>query len=87
MVSLPVPQDAPAIRTGFSGPAAWEATREAIPVPGAGASLFAAHAEFVDDLDFAGYTPAQILALVTGEVADPVTLRQSPAGARRAHSS
>jgi hypothetical protein len=69
MVSLPVTEDTPVIRTDFTDPAAWEAARAAILAPGAQARLFAAHVEFVDDPGFAGWTPAQILALATDEVA------------------
>jgi hypothetical protein len=70
MVSLPMTGHTPVIRTDFSGPASWEAARAAILAPGAEAALFTAHVEFVDDPDLAGYTPAQILALVTDEFAD-----------------
>jgi hypothetical protein len=70
MISLPVTEYTPVIRTDFSGPAAWEAARAAILAPGADGALFTAHVEFVDDPGLAGYTPEQILALVTEELAD-----------------
>jgi hypothetical protein len=69
MVSLPVTEHTPVIRTDFSEPAAWEAARAAIVAPGAEAALFAAHVQFVDNPDLAGHTPEQILALVTDELA------------------
>lgn len=67
MVSLPMTGHTPVIRTDFSDPAAWEAARAAILAPGAEAALFTAYVEFVEDPDFAGYTPTQILALVSDE--------------------
>jgi hypothetical protein len=70
MVSLPMTGHTPVIRTDFSSPAAWEAARAAILAPGAEAAMFTAQVHFVDDPDFAGYTPARILALVTDEFAD-----------------
>jgi uncharacterized protein DUF6924 len=69
MVALSVTQDTPVIRTDVSDPAAWAAVRAAIVAPGAEAALFAAHVEFIDDPDLAGYSPEQILALVTDEFA------------------
>lgn len=69
MVSLPVTKDTPVVRTDFSDLTAWEAARAAILAPGAEAALFTAHVEFVDDPALAGYTPEQILALVTDEIA------------------
>jgi hypothetical protein len=69
MTSLPMTGNTPVIRTDFSDPAAWEAVRAAILAPGAEAELFTAHVTFVDDPDFAGYTPEQILALVNDEFA------------------
>jgi hypothetical protein len=70
MVTLPVTQDTPVIRTDRSDPAGWEAVRAAIVAPGAEAFLFAAHVEFVDDPGLAGYSPEQILALATDEFTD-----------------
>jgi Domain of unknown function (DUF6924) len=69
MVALQTADHTPVIRTGFSDPAAWAAVRAAILAPGAEAAMFAAQVTFVDDPDLAGYTPAQILALVTDEFA------------------
>jgi hypothetical protein len=69
MVALPITGHTPVIRTDFSDPAAWAAARAAILAPGAEAAMFAPDVEFVDDPGFSDYTPAQILALVTGEFA------------------
>jgi hypothetical protein len=69
MAALPATGQTPVIRTDFSDSAGWEAARAAILAPGAEAALFAAHVDFVDDPDFAGYTAAQILDLVTDDIA------------------
>jgi hypothetical protein len=68
MVSLPqTGHNTLVIRTDFTDSAGWQAAREAILAPGAQARLFTAHVEFVDDPDFADWTPEQVLALVTDE--------------------
>jgi hypothetical protein len=69
MVMLPTTEDTPVIRTDFSDQAAWEAVCAAILASGDDGELFAAHVEFVDDPDFDGRTPEQLLALVTDEIA------------------
>lgn len=64
MVSLPDSEDLLVVRTDFSDPGGWEATRRAILAPGAEAQLYAAPVEFVDDEGFAGYAPEQFLDLI-----------------------
>jgi hypothetical protein len=70
MVSLPITEQTPVIRTDFSSPAVWAEVRAAIVAPADENTSFAAYVHFVDDPAWADHAPEQILASMTAEFAE-----------------